>query len=177
MCVCTRKNLLFPARAAKLRFIKIHELFFSDKAYIAEIQRLPSTHTMAPYSRSLAWFLIIARTSAFQQQTLLPIAATTASKSIVATAKPLGNTINKRSGPLRMIGSILDLLGGGDGGMIKPENALKGRPEKMAGITGLKHYVLGNDLEEVPEGYEVAVFANGESLRECAGIINNACVS
>ncbi|KAL7448131.1 hypothetical protein ACHAWC_000386, partial [Mediolabrus comicus] len=61
----------------------------------------------------------------------------------------------------RMIGSILDLLSGGDGGMISPDNALKGRPEKMAGITGLKHYVLKNDLEEVPEGHEVAVFGNG----------------
>jgi peptide-methionine (S)-S-oxide reductase len=60
-----------------------------------------------------------------------------------------------------MISSILDLLSGGDGGMIKPENALKGRSEKMAGIKGLKHYVLGNDLEEVPEGYEQAVFGNG----------------
>ena len=61
-----------------------------------------------------------------------------------------------------MIGSIIDLLSGGDGGMIKPQNALKGRPEKMAGIKGLKHYVLGNDLEEVPDGYEQAVFANGK---------------
>ncbi len=87
----------------------------------------------------------------------------------------MGKSDNKRSGPLRMIGSILDLLGGGDGGMIKPENALKGRPEKMAGITGLKHYVLGNDLEEVPEGYEVAVFANGELLRY-VGIVNNTGV-
>jgi len=60
-----------------------------------------------------------------------------------------------------MIGSILDLLSGGDGGMISPENAMKGRPEKMKGITGLKHYILKNDLEEVPEGYEVCVFGNG----------------
>jgi len=61
-----------------------------------------------------------------------------------------------------MISSILDLLGGGEkSDMISPEAALKGRPTKMAGITGLKHYVLGNNIEEVPEGYEVAVFANG----------------
>jgi len=45
--------------------------------------------------------------------------------------------------------------------MISPEQAMKGRPAKMAGITGLKHYVLKNDLEEVPDGYEQAVFANG----------------
>ena len=62
-----------------------------------------------------------------------------------------------------MIGSILDLLGGGGGGegLISPDKALKGRPTKMKGIAGLKHYVLGNDLEEVPDGYEVAVFGNG----------------
>jgi peptide-methionine (S)-S-oxide reductase len=60
-----------------------------------------------------------------------------------------------------MIGSILDLLSGGDGGMIKPDQALKGRSEKMAGISGLKHYILNTDLEEVPPGYEVAIFGNG----------------
>jgi len=45
--------------------------------------------------------------------------------------------------------------------MISPDKALKGRPEPMAGIKGLKHYVLGNNLEEVPDGYEQAVFGNG----------------
>ena len=68
---------------------------------------------------------------------------------------------------MRMISSILGLLGGGESGMISPDKALKGRPEKMAGITGLKHYVLGNDLEEVPPGYEVAVFANGKRHFSC----------
>ena len=60
-----------------------------------------------------------------------------------------------------MIGSILDILGGGGSEMISPDKALKGRAEPMAGINGLRHYVLGNKLEEVPEGYEVAVFGNG----------------
>lgn len=45
--------------------------------------------------------------------------------------------------------------------MIKPDQAMKGRDQKMAGITGLKHFVLHNDLEEVPEGYEQCVFGNG----------------
>lgn len=63
--------------------------------------------------------------------------------------------------PLRMIGSLMDLLGGGDAELISPEKALKGRDQKMPNIDGLKHYVLGNDLQEVPEGYKVAVFANG----------------
>jgi hypothetical protein len=56
-----------------------------------------------------------------------------------------------------MIANILDLLGGPDKSqMVSPENALPGRSQKMANIEGLRHYVLGNKLEEVPEGYEVA---------------------
>ena len=31
----------------------------------------------------------------------------------------------------------------------------------MSGIEGTRHFVLGNDLEKVPEGHKVAVFANG----------------
>ena len=54
----------------------------------------------------------------------------------------------------RMIGSILDLLGGGSAGLISPDDALKGRPQKMANIDGLRHFVLGNKLEEVPDGYQ-----------------------
>lgn len=108
---------------------------------------------MAPISRTVSLGLIIAQASAFTS-------APTTTKFAVAAA---ANSNNPTRQPMarRMIGSILDLLSGGDGGMIKPENALKGRSEKMAGIAGLKHYVLGNDLEEVPEGYEVAVFGNG----------------
>mmetsp|Transcript_32752 Transcript_32752/g.49362 ORF Transcript_32752/g.49362 Transcript_32752/m.49362 type:complete len:313 (-) Transcript_32752:54-992(-) len=64
--------------------------------------------------------------------------------------------------PLRMIGSILDLLGGPDKSeLISPDKALPGRSTKMANIDGLRHYVLGNKLTEVPKGYEEAVFANG----------------
>jgi len=63
--------------------------------------------------------------------------------------------------PRRMIGNLLDLLGGGDAQMISPDKALKGRSQKMPNIEGLRHYVLGNKLEEVPEGYKEAVFANG----------------
>lgn len=64
--------------------------------------------------------------------------------------------------PLRMIGSILDLLGGMDKSqLIDPEKALPGRETKMPNIDGYRHYVLGNKLTEVPEGYKEAVFANG----------------
>jgi len=60
-----------------------------------------------------------------------------------------------------MIGSLMDMLGGGDAGLISPDKALKGRPNKMANIDGYRHYVLGNKLTEVPEGYKVAYFGNG----------------
>lgn len=61
-----------------------------------------------------------------------------------------------------MIGSILDLLGGPDKSqLIEPEKALPGRETKMPNIDGYRHYVLGNKLTEVPEGYKEAVFANG----------------
>ncbi len=54
------------------------------------------------------------------------------------------------------------MLGGADKSkLIDPEKALPGRTTKMSNIEGLRHYVLGNKIEEVPEGNEVAVFANG----------------
>lgn len=122
--------------------------------------------TMAPFSRALTALLTISTTTAFQQPSLRSLSRSivTSSPFIVATPTSSNNINNPRTKaqPMRrMIGSILDLLSGGDGGMISPENSLKGRPEPMAGIKGLKHYVLGNDLEEVPEGYEVCVFGNG----------------
>jgi peptide-methionine (S)-S-oxide reductase len=68
------------------------------------------------------------------------------------------STTSKRN----MIANILDLLGGADKSqLISPEKALPGRTQKMANIDGLKHYVLGNPIDKVPEGHEVAVFANG----------------
>jgi hypothetical protein len=60
-----------------------------------------------------------------------------------------------------MISSILDLLGGDKSQLVSPSEALPGRTQKMPNIDGLKHYVLGNDITKVPEGHEVAVFANG----------------
>jgi hypothetical protein len=62
------------------------------------------------------------------------------------------------------------MLGGGAGGsfdksqLIDPAKALPGRAQKMPNIDSLKHYVLGNKIDHVPEGHKVAVFANGVSV-------------
>merc|ERR1711966_469425 len=92
------------------------------------------------------------------------IVVTTATSPFLASARqPSNSNVNPTRQPMarRMIGSILDMLGGGGSELISPEKALKGRSQKMANIDNLRHYVLGNKLEEVPEGYEVAVFGNG----------------
>jgi peptide-methionine (S)-S-oxide reductase len=61
-----------------------------------------------------------------------------------------------------MIGNIFGLLGGPDKSqLIAPEKALPGRSQKMANIDNLRHFVLGNKIDEVPEGFQEAVFANG----------------
>lgn len=124
---------------------------------------------MAPISRTISLGLIIAKASAFTTQpaftnptTRALVTTTTVASPFLASAKNNNNNSSPRQ-PMarRMIGSILDLLSGGDSGMISPQNAMKGRDQKMQGITGLKHYVLHNNLEEVPEGYEECVFGNG----------------
>lgn len=122
---------------------------------------------MAPISRTIALGLTIAKASAFSQPPLVSRALVTTASPFLASANGAANNNNNDKNPARqpmarrMIGSILDLLSGGDGGMISPDQAMKGRPQKMAGIDGLRHYVLGNKLEEVPDGFEVAVFGNG----------------
>jgi len=122
---------------------------------------------MAPIFRA-SLLAIIAKTSAFQPSPLSRAITTPVLASTFVSAQP--PTVNTngipRGGamkPLRMIGAILDMIGGGGGkgDLISPEQAMAGRPNKMRGIEGLKHYVLYNNIEEVPEGYEQAVFANG----------------
>lgn len=61
----------------------------------------------------------------------------------------------------RPLGTLFDLMGGGDAQLIAPGDALPGRPQRMSGIEGARHAVLGTTLESVPDGHEVAVFANG----------------
>jgi len=84
--------------------------------------------------------------------------STTQNKNLLSSriVNPVTST-TKRT----MIGNILNLFGGQEAGLISPADALPGRDAKMANIDGLRHYVLGNKLEEVPEGYKVAIFANG----------------
>ena len=81
---------------------------------------------------------------------------------------PIARAASGRSSPptttttsKKMISSILDLLGGPDKKMVTPEEALPGRDKKMPNIDGLRHYVLGNKIDEVPDNCQVAVFANG----------------
>ena len=76
---------------------------------------------------------------------LLMFSAASAFAPSIARAAPKTPQTHKQ--PLRMIGSILDLLGGaGKGELIAPEKALPGRETKMANIDGYRHYVLGNKL-------------------------------
>merc|ERR1711920_875203 len=65
--------------------------------------------------------------------------------------------IAPRAGDARML-SLMDLLFS-EPKMISPEEALPGREQTMQ-VAG-RHYVLGNKMNEVPEGHKVAVFANG----------------
>ena len=111
---------------------------------------------MAPIGRTLSLGLIFTKTTAFTAPATLLSTRT----AVVSANTP---TINNPRQPMakRMIGSILDILGGGGGGLISPDKALPGRSTPMANIKGLKHYVLGHTLEEVTDGYEVAVFGNG----------------
>ena len=64
-------------------------------------------------------------------------------------------------GGVRMIGNLLDMLNGGEPQMIAPDKALPGRNTPMPNIEGSRHAVLGTPLTDVPEGFKVAVFANG----------------
>jgi peptide-methionine (S)-S-oxide reductase len=103
----------------------------------------------------------------FSSLLMFAIASSSTTRAFIARSNNLThkvasaaqNSTTKRT----MIANILDLLGGGGGDkpLISKDDALPGRATKMANIDGLRHAVLGNKLEEVPDGYKVAVFANG----------------
>ena len=66
-----------------------------------------------------------------------------------------------RAAPARanVLGSLFDMLSMDDAKLVEPGQALPGRAQEM--MVPDRHYVLGNKMEEVPEGFKVAVFANG----------------
>jgi len=102
--------------------------------------------------------MTIRRSILFTATTLL---TTTHVHSFTPRRVPAAQLSFPRLQPMRMISSILDLLGGGDIELVTPEKALKGRQQKMPNIEGSRHYVLGNKMDDVPEGYKEAVFGNG----------------
>jgi hypothetical protein len=94
----------------------------------------------------------------------LLVSTTRAFSPTLAAVNTKNTSSSSSSSSKRMISSLMDMLGGRDKSqLIDPANALPGRQQKMANIDGLRHYVLGNKLEQVPEGHEIAVFANGVS--------------
>ena len=74
--------------------------------------------------------------------------------AFVASGAPVPRTVQS----VKMLGSLFGLMPQPE--MVKPENALPGRAQKMP--VADRHYVLGNKMEGPwPEGHKVAVFANG----------------
>lgn len=76
-------------------------------------------------------------------------------------ASSMGRRVQAMVRPLKMIGSIFEMLGGDKNQLIAPDKALPGRERPTPNISGTRHYILRNELTEVPDGYKVAVFANG----------------
>ena len=122
-----------------------------DCCFHETMAQIFSSNRLHRYSAILLMLGVVASTGrAFT--TPIVVRATSASSSF-----PKHTTSSRR-----MISSILDLLGGPDkSALISPEKALPGRSTKMPNIEGLRHYILGNKLDEVPDGHKVAVFANG----------------
>ena len=75
-----------------------------------------------------------------------------------AAVPPLVVPAMRRAGSPAMLGSLFGLMPQPE--MVKPEDALPGRPNKMS--VPDRHFVLGNKMEGPwPEGHKVAIFANG----------------
>ena len=101
---------------------------------------------------------------------MIAILSSRCSSAFVASKVPVSAAHSRRCRTTfqehRMIGSILDMLGGGGGGkggsgLIVPDKALPGREQKTPNIDGYKHYVLGNPLTDVPSGFDVAIYGTG----------------
>jgi len=76
-----------------------------------------------------------------------------------ALRAPAGGPVPRIS-TARSLGTLFDLLGGANE-LVAPGDALPGRAQRMPGIEGSRHAVLGTVIEDVPEGHKVAYFANG----------------
>jgi len=74
---------------------------------------------------------------------------------------PAARSLAPRTTGARMYASLFDLLNGmnSEPQMVEPSKALPGREQPMQ--VPDRHYVLGNKMLDLPEGYKVAVFANG----------------
>lgn len=66
---------------------------------------------------------------------------------------------SRKSTTQRPISNLLDLMGGGNSKLIDPNDALPGRSTAQPNIG--KHYVLGNDMKDVPDHHKVAVYGSG----------------
>jgi peptide-methionine (S)-S-oxide reductase len=125
-----------------------HSVLEEEGVYRHYITQRSDSNTVMTRSLSIGLlFVMLGACQAF----ITPVRAAAARTTSAATT-------SKRF----MISNLLGMLGGPDKSeLIAPDKALKGRSQKMPNIDGLRHYVLGNKLEEVPEGHEVAVFGNG----------------
>jgi len=89
---------------------------------------------------------------------MLSLCVSTLALQARAARLPSSRLVHSRAGTPVALG-LFDLLGGGEATLISPDKALPGRTQPM--MVPDRHYVLGNKMLEVPEGYKVAVFANG----------------
>ncbi|KAL1496519.1 hypothetical protein AB1Y20_016473 [Prymnesium parvum] len=96
-------------------------------------------------TRALPLFCVLTSASAF-------LAAPRASPRTSPAA------VRRMSG-VYALGSLFDLMAGAEPQMVDPKKALPGRKQAM--MVPDRHYVLGNKMVEVPDGFKVAVFANG----------------
>jgi peptide-methionine (S)-S-oxide reductase len=100
-----------------------------------------------------------ANTEQFQSLATLLLSSASAARASARVRSPAIHSARALQRRAADVKSQLDFFGFGDPQMVKPSDALKGS-DKPITAPG-RHYVLGNQLEEVPEGFKVAVFANG----------------
>jgi len=91
---------------------------------------------------------------------LVSASATAFSLGRAATHLAPRGPLVSRTGSAAMMNSWLSgLMGPSTIELVKPEDALPGRPQPMQ--VADRHFVLGTKMQTVPEGHKVAIFANG----------------